>query len=297
MLQDQSWTLDVRDASGATVRTWTGQTSTSLTQRVELKDAAGNWLPPGTYSLVLSSAAGVDAAIPWTGQLVIAPSSAFVPLTPSRLLDTRTSLGGHQAPLGPNESLAVTVLGAGGVPTSGVTAVALNVTGIAGDAATFLAAYPGGTTWPGTSSLNLAARQVHAALVTPKVQGGDGTVRVLNGSGSTHVVVDVVGYYTGSGSTYSSVVPARVLDTRDSSTPFGTDETRQLPIAGQAGVPSDATAVVANLTVTGATQNFVFSKRLMSPSHCLALSFTSLLMVILPAVNPGLPSCRATCNE
>jgi len=53
-------------------------------------------------------------------------AARFVPLPPTRVLDTRSGLGGPK--LGDNSSMAVQVAGVGGVPASGAVAVALNLT-------------------------------------------------------------------------------------------------------------------------------------------------------------------------
>ena len=49
----------------------------------------------------------------------------YRPLVPSRLLDTRSGLGGSTT-LGPGQTASVTVLGQGNVPATGVSAVVLN---------------------------------------------------------------------------------------------------------------------------------------------------------------------------
>ena len=259
VLEQQAWTLDVRNADGVLVRSYAGATATTLSQQVDLKDSAGAWLPVGTYSLTLSSSAGTDQAVPWTGTLAVTSSTApppetpvattYTAITPNRVLDTRT----EGTPLGPQEQESVQITGTTGVPSSGVAAVVVNVTGVATGGATFVSAFPADKPWPGTSSLNLAKGQTHAALVVPKVSP-DGSIALYNGRGSTHLVVDVVGWYATTGaSKFTSVLPARVLDTRLTKTPMGQGSSTTLTIAGKAGVPSDATAVVANLTLTRVT--------------------------------------------
>ena len=248
VLESQQWSLDVRSADGTLVRSYAGLATDTISQAVDLKDSSGAWLPVGSYTLTLSSNAGANVAVPWKTTLDVTGSTptvtSFTPVTPARLLDTRTT-----SPLGPTGTVSVKVVGVGGVPSSGVAAVAVNLTGIASDTATFLSAYPGGTSWPGTSSVNLAIGQTHATLVVPKV-GTDGTVTVYNGAGSTHAIVDVVGYYSSAGSTFTAVTPSRLIDTRSAGGVFSDGETRTVQVGGQAGVPADATAVVANVTVT-----------------------------------------------
>ena len=49
--------------------------------------------------------------------------------------------------------------------------------------------------------------------------------------------------------------PARLVDTRSTGNPLAGDEVREIVVAGQGGVPADATAVVVNATVVDAVSN------------------------------------------
>ena len=69
------------------------------------------------------------------------------------------------------------------------------------------------------------------------------------------MIVDVAGYAP-AGSDYVALTPARLIDTRP--TPVAAGKFVEVPVAGRAGVPGDAEAVVANVTVVGAsTPGFV----------------------------------------
>jgi hypothetical protein len=77
-------------------------------------------------------------------------------------------------------------------------------------------------------------------------------------SRTTQVLFDVTGYFTpdATGSTYHALGPARILDTRYAtglSGVFHSQLARTFQVTGQGGVPSGATAVTGNLTVTGQT--------------------------------------------
>ncbi|TPG16243.1 hypothetical protein EAH86_13640 [Pedococcus bigeumensis] len=176
-----------------------------------------------------------------------APRFGFQPLTPARLVDTRST-----SPVGPGGVLAVPVLGHGGVPASGVGSVALNITAVTPTSSGFLTAWPTGSARPATSTVNFTAGQVVPNNTVLGV-GTGGTISVYNLRGSTHVIVDVTGWFpTGSGVT--AVPPARVLDTRSGS-PLGPGGTRTLKVAGTSSpsVPADAVAVTLNITATGPT--------------------------------------------
>jgi hypothetical protein len=185
-----------------------------------------------------------------------AAGSTYHPLSPARLLDTRIGVGVPAARLGPGGTIDVRVSGAGGVPATGVTAVALNVTVTnASGPLSWLAVWPKGTARPNASNLNFSAGVSVPNLVMAKV-GADGSVSMFNHLGSVDVVADVQGWYSDSasgGSTFVPLNPARVLDTRGGA-PVGPEGALQLQVAGVGGVPATGvSAVVLNMTVDRAT--------------------------------------------
>ena len=202
---------------------------------------------------VYSYGGGADViadVVGWFG----AGGSRYNGLTPARLLDTRNGTGGFFTPLGPTSTITVGVTGAGGVPAIGVSAVALNITVTEPTVGGFLSVFPSGTTRPLASSLNFVAGQTVANLVMAKV-GVDGKVSIYNNAGWSHVVADVVGWFGAEVSTYNSLAPGRVLDTRNGtggfSAPVGGGGTVTVSVTGRAGVPATGvSAVVLNLTVT-----------------------------------------------
>lgn len=156
-----------------------------------------------------------------------------------RILDTRNGTGGPKAPIGPGGVLHLQVGGRGGVPTSGASAVVLNVTVTGPTTAGYLTVYPSGTTRPTASSLNFPAKWTGSNMVTVQL-GTGGQVDIYNLSGDTQVVVDLSGFFAGdnsvlptmgTGGDYQSVEPARLLDTRTS--------TGAVPPGGYAQVPVD----------------------------------------------------------
>ncbi len=174
--------------------------------------------------------------------------SAFHGLTPTRVVDTRptsTKLGAH-------ETLPVQLAGVAGVPSSGVSAVVLNLTSVGATASTFLTVHASGSPMPATSNLNVQPAVAGANLVVVPV-GADGKVSIVNDAGTVHVVVDVLGWYS-SGPGFNPVAPARVADTR-SGQPLGPHATRTFQITGNGGVPlAGAGSVVFNLTAARQTE-------------------------------------------
>jgi hypothetical protein len=126
-----------------------------------------------------------------------ATGAQFTALTPARITDTRPGSGLPNAgnTLGPNGSIKVQVSGAGGVPATGVTAAVMNTTVTNTTGQSFLTVWPTGVPQPLVSDLNWVAGQTVPNLVVVKL-GSGGAVQVFNASGSTDVVVDVMGFYS-----------------------------------------------------------------------------------------------------
>jgi hypothetical protein len=172
--------------------------------------------------LPLGSAPAAADAVP-NGSLARG-QSLYVPVDPVRLLDTRSGLGVAPGAVGPAGVRDLQVVDGSRVPAD-ATAVVLNVTATAPTAAsTDVRVYPtpaADDVPPTVSSLNLTAGTTVANLVTVKI-GAGGQVRLRNGLGSTHLVADLAGYTTGSGTGSSLVAgaPNRILDTRSSGGPL-----------------------------------------------------------------------------
>ncbi len=180
------------------------------------------------------------------------------PVTPTRILDTRTGNGvDRPGKIGPDGQIDLVVVGRGGVPATGIDAVALNVTVAAPTERSFITVWSAGAELPTASSVNMVRDQNVANLVIAKV-GANGRVSLRNAFGSTHVIADVVGW-SGSASHLRSLEPARVLDTRDgtgvSPGRVGADSAIDLRVAGRGGVPqSGVDAVILNVTVARPTE-------------------------------------------
>ena len=76
-----------------------------------------------------------------------------------------------------------------------MSAVVVNVTVTQPTSPGYLTVYPNGAARPLASNLNFSAGQTVPNLVVAKV-GADGKVAVYNNAGSTHVILDVVGWYS-----------------------------------------------------------------------------------------------------
>jgi uncharacterized protein YkwD len=192
----------------------------------------------------------VFAGLPPT--TAVSGGSRYNPLMPSRILDTRTGAG----PLGPGATMELQVTGAGGVPSTGVSAVIMNVAVTGPTATSYLTVFPTGEARPPTANLNYRASQTVPNLVTAKL-GAGGRVSLYNAAGSTQVIADVAGWYDDgtrtSGARYHPLTPSRILDTRQTA-PLGSGATMAAQVTGLGGVPSTGvSAVVMNVAVTGPT--------------------------------------------
>ena len=191
------------------------------------------------------------------------PDGLFNPLVPARLLDTRTNNPGPIAKMTPGQTLNLQVTGRGNVPSTGASAVVLNVTATNPTTSGYLTVFPEGLPTPTASNLNFQPGETVPNRVMVGL-GATGQVSIYNAAGTTNVVVDVNGWFTdssigGTGSRFNALTPARILDSRSGLggfvTQWGPDSGRAVGVAGLGGVPlmtdpNPPTAVIANLTVT-----------------------------------------------
>jgi Stage II sporulation protein/Fibronectin type III domain len=190
-----------------------------------------------------------------TPQVVI--GGTYHALAPKRILDTRDGTGGLSGPFSSHVARTFQVTGRGGVP-AGATAVTGNLTVTQQTSQGFLFAGPIAMNNPTSSTLNFPANDDRANAVTVALSG-TGTLSVAYAAptfGPTaQVIFDVTGYFTSdtTGATYHAISPTRILDTRDGtgglSGKFSSHVARTFQVTGGV-VPSNATAVTGNLTVT-----------------------------------------------
>jgi len=177
----------------------------------------------------------------------------FNPLPPARVLDTRDGTGATKQPVGPGQTITVSLTDA----NAGASAAALNLTVTNATAPSYLTIWPHGGTRPLVSNLNFAAGQTVANRVQVAVDA-TGKVDIYNAAGSADVIADLNGWFTGAASAtnqyvFSAQVPTRILDTRNGIGSIGPNAVLPVQVAGMGGVPADARAVVVNLTATNTT--------------------------------------------
>jgi hypothetical protein len=223
---------------------------------------AGSTIPNGVIASLgsdgaacLYSSVETDIVVDLAGWF---DAEAYQGATPVRLVDTRDGTG---APLGltnsaapiqvPVASLPVTsALGVATAIPGDVGAVALNVTAVEPTDPGYITVWPCEAGRPNASNLNFMPGDIIAnGVIAPA--GSNGVVCAFS-SASTHMIVDLAGWFPGD--TFTGMTPTRLLDTRDgggAKVPTGgvvEVETRRPGLA----TSSDAAALSLNVTVTEA---------------------------------------------
>ncbi len=191
----------------------------------------------------LSDGFGGSHAVPSAG-------GGFFGLHPTRILDTRSA-----GKLPANQGQALVVTPPVDLAGTEVAAVVLNVTAVDADADGFtsVVGWDDDPTAVSTVSFN-AHHGAVANQVTARV-GQDNTV-MLYASASTHLLIDLMGFYTKGPTIAGGFTPVpnrRLMDTRPAgyrgNASFDIEtETWDLGVAGTASVPTAAAAVTLNLT-------------------------------------------------
>jgi LPXTG-site transpeptidase (sortase) family protein len=175
---------------------------------------------PSSLGVDFYSYAGGDLLVDLMGYYTgagaaVSVDGLFVPVSPTRLLDTRSTPN----PLGENVALhhdwtvEVGTAGQAGIPGSGASAVALNVTMTRAQGEGFVTVYPAGRVRPDSSNLNADL----AGTTAPNhVQLATGTRGVSFYSyGGTDLIVDVFGWFIGSPQVSTQGAPRNSLPVAD----------------------------------------------------------------------------------
>jgi hypothetical protein len=174
-----------------------------------------------------------------------------------RIYDSRSS-----AQIASGQALTISILN----PAANAKSVLLNLTAVAPASATFMSVYQYGTSIPQASNLNANAGEEIANFVEVPlvIENGVGKVNIYNGGGSTHFIVDLLGFTT-SLTTLSQFVASpsvRYLDSRSNlgtiSGAWAAGSARDIAITDVSAakvVPAGATAVLLNVVATGSTQD------------------------------------------
>jgi hypothetical protein len=266
VLTRQRWKLTISRICGTQpTRTVTGRAGPAnpIGFRWDGRNDAGTMAQAGVYELHLTSWNAGSSAISFTRRVVLhvgsdstatvtgtAPQRVpgrYFPLHPTTLVNSSTGLGlDHPVVLGAGDKLKVPVLGAAGVPASGVSAVALSVTARCPTARGAIDVWP--TNTPATGGRSVELRPHRTTQGTVVVAPGDGgAVTVANHAGLTAVAIAVVGYYTSDTTKGSGLVPVAPTRVYGAATTLPVGQTISVDASGVPGWSSNAHAVVVNV--------------------------------------------------
>jgi len=183
------------------------------------------------------------------GALTTSPqaSAEVTPTVPSRLLDTRNGIGGAAGIVGPGNVVRVTVPPA----VSGASSLALNLTATDALEPGFATIWACDEAKPATSNLNFVPGRAvpNMAIIRPSAASGTKGQVCLETSARVHLLVDLMGWFSGSGDVVPTP-PNRIVDTRQTRDPLQQGEFRRVRVAGTSGVPANASSALLNLTLT-----------------------------------------------
>jgi len=175
------------DRESATVRFAPGAT---------VKNRAVARLENGTFKVSARDAAThvVVDVVGWWAPSEVTGGRLFQSKAATRVLDTTRGIGVARGSLAAGRVISVRVAGKGRPVPGSARAVVINLTAVHATRPTFVTAWPNGRKRSAFPDLSVPAYRPTANLVVLRI-GAKNRVRITSGSGSTHLLGDVVGYY------------------------------------------------------------------------------------------------------
>jgi hypothetical protein len=147
---------------------------------------------------IWNSVGSVNIAVDLNGWFTTTGASFTALAAPARVCDTQTGNNNDQGCteglVGAGATLNIAVTNIDAIPAN-ATAIVANVTAVNATATTFVTVYPGVTSLPTASDLNVTSFWPVPNLVVVEV-GSDGTINLFNDLGNVNLIVDVLGYYS-----------------------------------------------------------------------------------------------------
>lgn len=205
---------------------------------------------------VQATSAGADQVGGGGGSSCVAASNAplqpdagqYTPISPVRIVDTTASNG---------QVVNVAVTGVSGIPSSGISAVTLNISAISPSASGHLTAYEDDIADPGHGVVTFQSGQNANGEDVVSI-GADGGIDIgVYGPSSVTITASVRGYFTdgtavSAGETFVPMTEAEVLDTRTglgvqngAIGPLASGQSMPVQLGGTDGLPSGGVDAVA----------------------------------------------------
>ena len=252
--------LTVRDGAGAVVASASPDAPSGWSLEVTQTVPAGRytimvepvgWLTASTGFTTYASLGAYELAVsaPEGVPPVVTTTSAFTPVTPTRLVDTRNGIGASGR-VEAGRQVVVQVANRGSVPAD-ATAAVVNVAAVNPSAPGFVTVYPCSDRVPNTSTLNFVEGQTVANT----------TIATLSDSGElcvwafteADILVDITGWLSpGGASRLTPIGPTRVVDTRAGIGGFRLGAGATMAVDFNGIVPGGSSAVAVNVTAVGA---------------------------------------------
>ena len=250
--------LRIADACDGSLTRSSTVPDTSLVNYQVGKTIANAIVVPSTSAYcglrVYSDNAPVDVAIDVEGYYIggdQVANAAFRALTPTRIADTRTGIntgGASDVAAGATVGIQITgtniIPGQPGIPAD-AKAVAVNLTAIDPNALGNLRVFPDGAPVPNASNVNYIPGVDKAAFAVVDLPA-NGKINVFSDGATIGLAVDVFGYYPATSNVVTQA-PVRVFDSRNTGS-LQANVPLSFPVAGHAGVPADAQAVLVSVT-------------------------------------------------
>lgn len=187
---------------------------------------------------------------------------ALTPISPVRVLDTVNKVGITQRCrleqdrwTGDSHRIFARVVGKGGIPKTGVSAVAIRVAAVQANAPGSLRVWSPGVASSSQVVSTVMNKNTEAVTVVPVAS--DGTIAIANQAGATDVTVDVLGYFMANtdrakGGMLNVTGPVKAYDTTGEGGPIGPGETRAVSLAAKGGVGAGASGAFVAVTAADA---------------------------------------------
>ena len=208
-----------------------------------VRTSVRNWADPTGLGYQSTARWGVAQLVPAVDE---PGGSGIVTMEPVR------AVSDAQVPAG--IPVCVPMAGQFGVPEN-ATGVMVNVTTVRPNGPGYVVVYPDGGTAPATSTVNFETGQDVANTTFVGLGPDGGLCYRVTGPTQVGILIDVAGYVTEESGVVMTT-PERLLDTRagaghvgDITGPVAPRTVQTVDVAGKAGVPADATAVILNVTV------------------------------------------------